>query len=91
MHCETCKFFETRGEYGGYCRRFPPQSFFEISRNAYGDEQYQSGWYQPWVTPKEWCGEHKPTQSQILNTPTPDTPASKEVPLGPGPAGPFSY
>jgi hypothetical protein len=52
--CETCRFFTgAKGIYKiGRCRRFPPSRPWTRGRID------ESTWYQPTVSPNDWCGEY---------------------------------
>ena len=57
--CVTCTFYNRRDEGGGHCRRYPPQIMFQGFASGGG----QSAQYFPFMSPDEWCGEHKDTRT----------------------------
>jgi hypothetical protein len=46
VRCETCRYWERRGDVG-WCRRLPPHS----------QPGNITGW--TYTTPDDWCGEHE--------------------------------
>lgn len=56
--CATCRFFFRQNEWGGRCRRYPHQYVTEQDFDRLPLVVLISGWYQPWVTPDDTCGEH---------------------------------
>lgn len=58
--CETCPFFrrlhcdEDQGV-DGSCHRYPPKAFGRI---VFEEGEYELAGYQPYVSDRDWCGEH---------------------------------
>lgn len=64
QHCDNCRFFKpSDGGYGGHCRRLPPQFWTEQLIETLPEVldratlRLTSGWFQPFVSTTEWCGE----------------------------------
>lgn len=59
MECKDCRFFLEENEYGGYCRRFPPQVYGSGGGGLYdgGAIEITAATGRPWVGFDEWCGE----------------------------------
>ncbi len=54
--CETCRFWQFKNEYGGFCRRNPPQLVVlavHDPANSNPESHY------PWIDKAGWCGEHQ--------------------------------
>lgn len=57
LSCGSCKFFRPlEATSGGRCHRFPPQ--FLMEQLDPESTRFTSGWYQPYVTAMDSCGEH---------------------------------
>lgn len=66
--CETCRFRkpDPRDDYKshGECRRLPPVPMCWTGQDGYSNAtaHYEQHW--PFMQPDDWCGEHKPTETQ---------------------------
>jgi hypothetical protein len=59
VRCETCRFWKPVNEYGGWCKRYPPQ----LVVLAVHDPAHSSPeTHFPWSAATEWCGEHQPKE-----------------------------
>jgi hypothetical protein len=55
--CSNCKFWLVFTDVEGFCRRYPPVPFAEVSGSESGGTIKQD--YFPETVSTEWCGEYK--------------------------------